>query len=196
MSEIDVRQITKTFGTFTAVDAISFDVGAGEILGLLGPNGAGKSTLLRMLTTLIEPTSGTAVIAGADIVKQPDDVRRAIGVIPQAMTSDQELSPRENLSVFAKLYGVPSEKRNKLIGELLAAVELSAWADKPVKQLSGGMRRRVEIARALVHEPADLLSRRADHGTRSRLAHRRLGDAEEDQSRARPDRAPHDALHG
>lgn len=153
MSEIDVRQITKTFGTFTAVDAISFDVGAGEILGLLGPNGAGKSTLLRMLTTLIEPTSGTAVIAGADIVKQPDDVRRAIGVIPQAMTSDQELSPRENLSVFAKLYGVPSEKRNKLIGELLAAVELSAWADKPVKQLSGGMRRRVEIARALVHEP-------------------------------------------
>jgi ABC-2 type transport system ATP-binding protein len=153
MSEIDVRQITKIFGTFTAVDGISFDVAAGEILGLLGPNGAGKSTLLRMLTTLIEPTSGTAVIAGADIVERPDDVRRAIGVIPQAMTSDQELSPRENLSIFAKLYGVPSEKRRKLIDELLAAVELTAWADKPVKQLSGGMRRRVEIARALVHEP-------------------------------------------
>src|ERR1700728_748695 len=153
MSEIDVRQITKTFGTFTAVDGISFDVAAGEILGLLGPNGAGKSTLLRMLTTLIEPTSGTAVIAGADIVKRPDDVRRAIGVIPQAMTSDQELSPRENLSIFAKLYGVPSEKRRRLIAELLEAVELTAWADKPVKQLSGGMRRRVEIARGLVHEP-------------------------------------------
>jgi ABC-2 type transport system ATP-binding protein len=153
MSEIDVRQITKTFDTFTAVDAISFEVAAGEILGLLGPNGAGKSTLLRMLTTLIAPTSGTAVIAGADVVERPDDVRRAIGVIPQAMTSDQELSPRENLSIFAKLYSVPSERRRHLIDELLAAVELTAWADKPVKQLSGGMRRRVEIARALVHEP-------------------------------------------
>ena len=153
MSEIDVRDITKTFGTFTAVDGITFDVGAGKILGLLGPNGAGKSTLLRMLTTLITPTSGTAIIAGADVVKNPDDVRRAIGVIPQAMTSDQELSPRENLSVFAKLYSVPSGKREKLIDELLASVELTAWADKPVKQLSGGMRRRAEIARALVHEP-------------------------------------------
>jgi ABC-2 type transport system ATP-binding protein len=153
MNAIDVRDITKTFGTFTAVDAISFAVAPGEILGLLGPNGAGKSTLLRMLTTLIIPTSGTAVIAGADVVERPDDVRRAIGVIPQAMTSDLELSPRENLTIFAKLYGVPSDRRRKLIGELLAAVELTDWADKPVKQLSGGMRRRVEIARALVHEP-------------------------------------------
>jgi len=153
MSAIDVRQITKTFGTFTAVDAVSFSVESGEILGLLGPNGAGKSTLLRMLTTLIEPTSGTAVIDGADVVAQPDAVRRVIGVIPQAMTSDLELSARENLLIFAKLYGVPRERRRRLTDELLAAVELTAWADKPVKQLSGGMRRRVEIARGLVHEP-------------------------------------------
>ncbi len=153
MPIVDVRQLTKTFGTFTAVDAISFTVDSGEILGLLGPNGAGKSTLLRMLTTLIEPTSGTALIDGADILLQPDAVRRAIGVIPQAMTSDLELSARENLTIFAKLYGVPRERRRRLTEELLAAVELTAWADKPVKQLSGGMRRRVEVARGLVHEP-------------------------------------------
>ena len=153
MSMVDVRDITKKFGTFTAVDEISFTVEPGEVFGLLGPNGAGKSTLLRMLTTLLPPTSGTAIVAGADIVKDPDAVRRAIGVIPQAMTSDLELSARENLTIFAKLYGVPRQRRNALIDELLAAVELTKWADSPVKNLSGGMRRRVEIARGLVHEP-------------------------------------------
>ena len=152
-SAVDVQQITKRFGDFTAVNGISFTVADGEIFGLLGPNGAGKSTLIRMLTTLVLPTSGTALVAGADIVKDPDGVRRAIGVIPQAMTSDLELSARENLLIFAKLYGVPRERRNKLIAELLEAVALTEWADKPVKQLSGGMRRRVEIARGLVHEP-------------------------------------------
>jgi ABC-2 type transport system ATP-binding protein len=153
MSMVDVQSITKKFGTFTAVDEISFTVEPGEVFGLLGPNGAGKSTLLRMLTTLLPPTSGTAIVAGADIVKDPDAVRRAIGVIPQAMTSDLELSARENLTIFAKLYGVPRQRRNALIDELLAAVELTKWADSPVKNLSGGMRRRVEIARGLVHEP-------------------------------------------
>jgi ABC-2 type transport system ATP-binding protein len=153
MSMVDVQSITKKFGTFTAVDEISFTVEPGEVFGLLGPNGAGKSTLLRMLTTLLPPTSGTAIVAGADIVKDPDTVRRAIGVIPQAMTSDLELSARENLTIFAKLYGVPRQRRNSLIDELLEAVELTKWADSPVKNLSGGMRRRVEIARGLVHEP-------------------------------------------
>jgi ABC-2 type transport system ATP-binding protein len=105
------------------------------------------------MTTLLIPTSGTALIEGADVVKNPDAVRRAIGVIPQALTSDLELSAEENLLIFAKLYGVPRERRKPLIASLLAAVELSEWADKPVKFLSGGMRRRVEIARGLVHEP-------------------------------------------
>jgi ABC-2 type transport system ATP-binding protein len=150
---IDVRALTKRFGDFTAVDGLSFTVEDGEIFGMLGPNGAGKSTLIRMLTTLLPPSGGTAVVAGADVVDDPDGVRRAIGVIPQAMTSDLELTPAENLLIFAKLYGVPRSKRKRLIGELLAAVELTQWADKPVKQLSGGMRRRVEIARGLVHEP-------------------------------------------
>ena len=153
---IDVRAITKRFGDFTAVDAISFTVDDGEIFGLLGPNGAGKSTLIRMMTTLLLPTEGTALVAGHDIVREPDAVRHAIGVIPQAMTSDLELSAEENLLIFAKLYGVPRERRRPLIAELLAAVELTQWAKAPVKNLSGGMRRRVEIARGLVHEPSIL----------------------------------------
>jgi len=150
---IEVKNIVKKFGDFTAVNGINFEVKDGEIFGLLGPNGAGKSTLIRMMVTLLPPTSGTAIINGFDVVKKADDVRRSIGVIPQAMTSDLELTVYENLLIFAKLYGVPRDTRSRLIAELLAAVELTQWADKPVKNLSGGMRRRVEIARGLVHEP-------------------------------------------
>jgi len=153
MSTIEVHNIVKKFGDFTAVDGVSFKVEAGEIFGLLGPNGAGKSTLIRMLVTLMPPTSGTATINGFDVTKKADDVRRSIGVIPQAMTSDLELTVAENLLIFAKLYGVPRATRIRLMAELLEAVELTQWADKPVKNLSGGMRRRVEIARGLIHEP-------------------------------------------
>jgi ABC-2 type transport system ATP-binding protein len=153
MNAIDVRNIVKTFGDFTAVKGISFAVEEGEIFGLLGPNGAGKSTLIRMMVTLLPPTSGTAVINGFDVVKQSDGVRQSIGVIPQAMTSDLELSVEENLIIFAKLYSVPRGKRERLITELLDAVELTQWRKAQVKNLSGGMRRRVEIARGLVHEP-------------------------------------------
>src|SRR3989475_12640942 len=153
MGDIDVESLTKRFNGFTAVDAVSFVVEHGEIFGLLGPNGAGKSTLIRMLTTLIEPTSGTARVNGHDVIKSPSEVRKCIGVIPQAMTSDMDLSVEENLLIFAKLYGVPREQRNRTINELLEAVELAQWADKPVKNLSGGMRRRLEIARGLVHQP-------------------------------------------
>jgi ABC-2 type transport system ATP-binding protein len=153
MVAIDVRSLVKQFGDFTAVKGVSFAVEQGEVFGLLGPNGAGKSTLIRMLTTLIVPTAGSATVSGCDIVKDPDGVRRAIGVIPQAMTSDLDLTVEENLLIYAKLHQVPRERRNKLIPELLAAVELSEWANKLVKNLSGGMRRRVEIARGLVHEP-------------------------------------------
>ena len=150
---IEVKHIVKKFGDFTAVDDISFAVRRGEIFGLLGPNGAGKSTLIRMLTTLIPPTAGTAEVDGIDVVGDPNGVRKVIGVIPQALTSDLELSVYENLLIFAKLYGVPRENRNKLIARLLEAVELTQWAQEPVKKLSGGMRRRVEIARGLVHNP-------------------------------------------
>ncbi len=153
MPAIDVQKVTKRFGDFTAVDEISFSVEPGEFFGLLGPNGAGKSTLIRMLTTLIPPTAGTARVAGFDVATEADAVRKSIGVIPQALTSDIELSVEENLLIFAKLYAVPRSQRKKHMAELLDAVELTQWADKPVKNLSGGMRRRVEIARGLVHDP-------------------------------------------
>jgi len=153
MFAVEVQNLTKRFGNFTAVDGLSFTVDVGEIFGLLGPNGAGKSTLIRMLTTLVPPTSGVARVNGFDVVQQQNDVRRAIGVIPQAMTSDLELSAMENLTIFAKLYGISRERRKETIAELLEAVDLTQWADKPVKQFSGGMRRRLEIARGLVHEP-------------------------------------------
>jgi ABC-2 type transport system ATP-binding protein len=153
MLDVEVDNLTKSFGDFRAVDGLSFTVGHGEVFGLLGPNGAGKSTLIRMLTTLVPPTSGTARINGFDIGRAPNDVRSCIGVIPQAMTSDLDLSAVENMSIFAKLYGIPRDKRRKTISDLLDAVGLTQWADTPVKNFSGGMRRRLEIARGLVHEP-------------------------------------------
>src|SRR5271154_4402990 len=153
MFDIEVKNLTKRFGEFTAVDALNFSVEHGEVFGLLGPNGAGKSTLIRMLTTLVPPTSGTARVNGFDIVQAANDVRQSIGVIPQAMTSDLDLSAIENMSIFAKLYGIPREKRRRIIQELLKEVDLEKWSDKPVKMFSGGMRRRLEIARGLVHEP-------------------------------------------
>ncbi len=153
MSDVEVENLTKRFGDFCAVDSLSFKVNHGEVFGLLGPNGAGKSTLIRMMTTLVPPTSGTARIGGFDVIRSANEVRKVIGVIPQAMTSDLDLSAEENMSIFAKLYGIPREKRRRIIKELLDAVDLSQWADKPVKTFSGGMRRRLEIARGLVHEP-------------------------------------------
>jgi ABC-2 type transport system ATP-binding protein len=153
MAAVEVQNLTKCFGDFCAVDHVQFEVGKGELFGLLGPNGAGKSTLIRMLTTLVPPSDGTARVNGFDIVRAPNSVRQSIGVIPQAMTSDMELSAVENMTIFAKLYGIPRERRKRTIKELLKAVDLEQWADKPVKMFSGGMRRRLEIARGLVHEP-------------------------------------------
>jgi len=153
MAGVEVEHLIKTFGDFRAVDDLSFAVESGEVFGLLGPNGAGKSTLIRMLTTLIVPTSGTARVNGFDVVRAANEVRQSIGVIPQAMTSDLDLSAVENLGIFAKLYSIPREKRGKIIKDLLEAVDLTQWADKPLKMFSGGMRRRLEIARGLVHEP-------------------------------------------
>jgi ABC-2 type transport system ATP-binding protein len=150
---IEVQHIVKKFGDFTAVDDVSFHVQEGEIFGLLGPNGAGKSTLIRMMTTLIPITAGTAKIAGYDVASDPNDARRAIGVIPQALTSDIDLTVEENMSIYAKLYDVPAKKRNQAIGELLELVDLTKWRNAQTKTLSGGMRRRLEIARGLVHSP-------------------------------------------
>lgn len=150
---IDVQRIVKKYGDFTAVDDVSFNVKDGEIFGLLGPNGAGKSTLIRMMTTLIPITSGRALIAGHDVAKNADAARRVIGVIPQALTSDLDLTVEENLNIYAKLYDVPAKERKRSIDELLGLVDLTKWRDAQTKTLSGGMRRRLEIARGLVHHP-------------------------------------------
>ena len=153
VNAIEVDQIVKKYGDFTAVDGISFSVQEGEIFGLLGPNGAGKSTLIRMMTTLIPITSGRALIAGHDVRKEPDHARRMIGVIPQALTSDLDLTIEENLNIYAKLYDVPAKERKQAIDELLELVDLTKWRHAQTKTLSGGMRRRLEIARGLVHSP-------------------------------------------
>ncbi len=153
MNTIEVEHLVKKFGDLVAVNDISFQVHHGEIFGLLGPNGAGKTTLIRMMTTLTPPTSGTARVAGHDIAKDADGVRHSIGVIPQAFTSDPELTAYENMLLHAKLYGVPADRRDQLIDELLESVNLTKFRDAFVKTFSGGMRRRMEIARGLVHSP-------------------------------------------
>jgi ABC-2 type transport system ATP-binding protein len=150
---IAVENIVKRYGDFEAVKGVSFSVADGEIFGLLGPNGAGKSTLIRMMTTLIPVTSGRAIVGGHDVSKHSDAVRRMIGVIPQALTSDQDLTVEENLSIYAKLYSVPRGQREKNIADVLEAVDLTKWRTAQTKTLSGGMRRRLEIARGLVHDP-------------------------------------------
>jgi ABC-2 type transport system ATP-binding protein len=150
---IDVEGISKRFGQLLAVDNVSFTVQKGEIFGLLGPNGAGKSTLIRMLTTLVPPTSGTAMVAGYDIIHDPNAVRSSIGVIPQNMTSDPELTCAENIGIHARLFGITGALRRQRTEELLAAVGLSDRANALAATLSGGMRRRLEIARGLVHDP-------------------------------------------
>jgi len=153
MDAIEVKGLTKRFGDFVAVDNISFGVPQGEIFGLLGPNGAGKTTLIRMMTTLTPPSEGLARVAGHDVRKDPDGVRTSIGVIPQALTSDPELTAEENLQIHAKIYGVPAGERGALIRELLEAVDLAQFSKALVGTFSGGMRRRLEIARGLVHSP-------------------------------------------
>ncbi|MEP6833413.1 MAG: ATP-binding cassette domain-containing protein [Gemmatimonas sp.] len=154
---IRIEHAVKQYGNITAVNDVSFSVANGETLGLLGPNGAGKSTLIRMITTLVPITSGRIVLHGVDVTKDPDSARLSIGVIPQAMTSDTDLSIEENLSIYAKLYGVSREQRRKVIPELLELVNLADRRKSLVATLSGGMRRRVEIARGLVHSPLILV---------------------------------------
>ena len=150
---IEVANISKQYGATTVVDDVSFDVLEGSIFGFLGPNGAGKTTLVRMLTTLIPPSSGHAMVAGCDVAKEAVEVRRLIGVIPQAMTSDTDLTGYENMDIYGRFYGIPARERKQRIQDLLEKMGLSARANDLVATYSGGMRRRLEIARVLVHQP-------------------------------------------
>ncbi len=153
---LQTSALTRTFGDLTAVDGVTLSIYRGEIFGLIGPNGAGKSTLIKMLTTLLPPTSGSATIAGYDIVGQPADVRRQIGYIPQLLSADGSLTGYENMLLSARLYGVPRRERKERVTRALARMGLSEMAHHLAGHYSGGMIRRLEIAQCLLHRPAVL----------------------------------------
>ncbi|MDB5164453.1 MAG: Multidrug transporter ATP-binding protein [Candidatus Saccharibacteria bacterium] len=155
MSEsiISAQNVTKKFGDNTAVDGISFEVKKGEIFAFLGPNGAGKSTTIKMMTTMLRPTDGVLKLAGHDVTTERDHARKAFGIVFQDPSLDEELSAYENMDLHATLYSVPKKERSARIQELLELVELWGRKDSMIKTFSGGMRRRLEIARGLLHEP-------------------------------------------
>ncbi|EFH84024.1 daunorubicin resistance protein DrrA family ABC transporter ATP-binding protein [Ktedonobacter racemifer] len=150
---IQVRQLVKRFGDHEAVKGISFEVEQGEVFGLLGPNGAGKSTTIKMLTTLLSPTAGGATVNGFDIIHQTNAVRSSIGYVPQALSADGNLTGFENLLIFAKLYSLPRARRKERIEEVLSFVGLTDASGQLVRNYSGGMIRRLEVAQSLLHQP-------------------------------------------
>ena len=150
---IETAGLTKRFGDLVAVDAVDLAIPEGEVFALLGPNGAGKTTFISMLCTLVKPSSGTARVAGHDIVTEGLAVRKNIGIVFQEPSVDDLLSGRENLQLHCMLYGVPRREISGRIEKMLAIVGLSERADDRVRAYSGGMRRRLEIARGLIHEP-------------------------------------------
>jgi ABC-2 type transport system ATP-binding protein len=152
-SIISAVRLTRRFDALVAVNELTVSVSAGTIFGLLGPNGAGKSTLIKMLTTLLPPTSGTALVAGFDIVSQPREVRRHIGYVSQMLSADGELTGYENLLISAKLYGLSRADRTERIAQALAFMQLEDAANRLVKHYSGGMIRRLEIAQSMLHRP-------------------------------------------
>jgi ABC-2 type transport system ATP-binding protein len=153
---IETTALTRRFGELIAVDNLTVGIPYGQIFGLLGPNGAGKSTTVKMLTTLLDPTSGKAIVAGFDVVKAPAEVRRRIGYVPQMLSADGALTGRENLMLSAKLYGMPRSERSGRIEDALLFMGLHEAADKLVKTYSGGMIRRLELAQAMIHRPVIL----------------------------------------
>jgi ABC-2 type transport system ATP-binding protein len=154
---VETEGLTKRYGDLLAVDSLNLSIDEGEIFGLLGPNGAGKTTTLSMLATLVKPTSGTARVNGHDIITHPADVRRSIGIVFQDPSSDDVLTGRENLYLHALMFGVPKEERRKRMDYVLRLVDLQDRANDIVKKYSGGMRRRLELARGLLHNPRILL---------------------------------------
>lgn len=150
---LETLAITRCFGKHTAVDGVSISISDREIYGLLGPNGAGKTTLIKMLTTLLPPTSGTALICSKDLVDHPAQVRHLIGYVPQLLSADGNLTGYENLLVFAKLYDIPKAIHKTRIAEALELMGLTEDAHRPVKEYSGGMIRRIEIIQAMLHHP-------------------------------------------
>jgi len=152
-SAIQTIELTRRYDSLVAVNHLDFSAAAGSIFGLLGPNGAGKSTLVKMLTTLLPPSSGTAVVAGFDVLRRPADVRRNIGYVAQMISADGDLTGYENLLISSKLYGIRGKQREERIASALDFMNLTEAARKRVKQYSGGMIRRLEIAQSMLHRP-------------------------------------------
>lgn len=150
---ISIKNLVKTYDSLTAIDNVNLDIYDNEVFGLLGPNGAGKTTLIHILATLIKPTSGSASVNGYDIVKESSKVRSSIGIVFQAPSSDDMLTGYENLKLHSLLYAVPIHVREKRINDVLELVGLTDRKNHQVKKYSGGMRRRLEIARGLLHKP-------------------------------------------
>ncbi len=153
MYAIETTNLTKKYKTLVAVDNLNLKVEKGKIFGLLGPNGAGKSTILSMLCTIINPTSGSAKVNGYDILKESAKVRQSIGIVFQDLSVDDRLTGRENLKFHAMLYDVPSDTMDARIEDVLKLVELEDRADSLVRTYSGGMIRRLEMGRGLLHHP-------------------------------------------
>jgi len=153
---VETRSLTRRFESLVAVNHLTFAFAQGSIFGLLGPNGAGKSTLIKMLTTLLPPSEGTALVAGFDIVREPREVRRRIGYVSQMLSADGDLTGYENLLISAKLYGIPRSQRGARIAEALDFMNLTNASGKFVKHYSGGMIRRLEIAQSMLHRPSVL----------------------------------------
>jgi ABC-2 type transport system ATP-binding protein len=152
-SIVQTQSLTKRFGKLTAVDNLSISIDSGEMFGLVGPNGAGKTTVLKMLTTLLPPTAGSSSIAGFDIVQHASQVRKIIGYVPQFLSADGALTGYENLLIFAKLYDIPRSERKSRINQALEFMGLSDVSGKLVRDYSGGMIRRLEIAQSMLHRP-------------------------------------------
>lgn len=150
---IETRELTKKYGDLVAVDKLNLTIDYGEVFGLLGPNGAGKTTIISVLCTIINPTSGNATVDGSNILKQPANVRRSIGIVFQDPSIDDRLTGRENLQLHACLYDIPTELTRRRVAEVLNLVGLEDRANDPMKTYSGGMRRRLELARGLLHSP-------------------------------------------
>jgi ABC-2 type transport system ATP-binding protein len=153
VSILSTAALTRRFGHLIAVDRLTIEVDTGEVFGLLGANGAGKTVTLKMLTTLLPPTSGTAQVAGFDIRREAPSVRRVIGYVPQMISADGALTGHENLLIFAKLYDIPRAERTARIQQALAFMDLSDVATRLVREYSGGMIRRLEIAQSMLHRP-------------------------------------------
>ena len=150
---LETQELRRRFENFIAVDGLNITVTSGEVFGLLGPNGAGKSTVIKMLTTLLPLSAGKAYLAGYDVQRQPEEVRRIIGYVPQSLSADGSLTGYENLLIFAKLYDIPARRREKQIREVLEFMGLQDATHKNVRHYSGGMIRKLEIAIAILHQP-------------------------------------------